>query len=130
MKKRKPTIKYYFSVEGETEQWYLKWLENIVNSEEAADCRVSIKADVEKNPLKYVKRTSFVGNTVTTVWHLCDLTLDNVKQALERAEWIEERNVAAKNKLIQHKGFHFYRENPSLGINGAVGMILSDAGLL
>lgn len=83
MKKRKPTIKYYFSVEGETEQWYLKWLENIVNSEEAADCRVSIKADVEKNPLKYVKRTSFVGNTVTTVWHLCDYESDesiHVKQ--------------------------------------------------
>ena len=27
MSKRKPANKYYFSVEGETEQWYLKWLQ-------------------------------------------------------------------------------------------------------
>ena len=26
MIKRKSTLKYYFSVEGETEQWYLEWL--------------------------------------------------------------------------------------------------------
>ena len=28
MAKRKPTNKYYFSVVGETEQWYLKWLQD------------------------------------------------------------------------------------------------------
>ena len=28
----KKTKKYYFSVEGETEQWYLKWLQNTINS--------------------------------------------------------------------------------------------------
>lgn len=34
MQKRKPTNKYYFSVEGETEQWYLKWLQDMINSTE------------------------------------------------------------------------------------------------
>ena len=29
---RKETKKYYFSVEGETEKWYLEWLENTINS--------------------------------------------------------------------------------------------------
>ncbi len=28
MVNRKLTKKYYFSVEGETEQWYLKWLQD------------------------------------------------------------------------------------------------------
>lgn len=27
MANKKATKKYYFSVEGETEHWYLKWLE-------------------------------------------------------------------------------------------------------
>ena len=32
MIKKKSTKKYYFTVEGETEQWYLKWLETLINS--------------------------------------------------------------------------------------------------
>ena len=27
------TDRYYFSVEGETEKWYLRWLENTINSQ-------------------------------------------------------------------------------------------------
>ena len=42
MAKRKPTNKYYFSVEGETEQWYLKWLQDTINNTEKAACKVSI----------------------------------------------------------------------------------------
>lgn len=40
MAKRKPTNKYYFSVEGETEQWYLKWLQDAINNTEEASCKV------------------------------------------------------------------------------------------
>ena len=29
---RKETKKYYFSVEGETEKWYLDWLQKTINS--------------------------------------------------------------------------------------------------
>ena len=55
MVKRKPTIKYYFSVEGETEHWYLKWLQDVINNTEEAACKVSIECPVSKNPLKHVK---------------------------------------------------------------------------
>lgn len=34
MAKRKPTKKYYFSVEGETERWYLEWLSDAFVSDE------------------------------------------------------------------------------------------------
>jgi len=34
MAKRKSTKKYYFSVEGETERWYLKWLQDRINETE------------------------------------------------------------------------------------------------
>ena len=33
---RKETRKYYFSVEGETEHWYLNWLQNTINAESDA----------------------------------------------------------------------------------------------
>ena len=55
MAKRKPTNKYYFSVEGETEQWYLKWLQDAINNTEEASCKVSIDCPVRKNPLKHAK---------------------------------------------------------------------------
>lgn len=42
MAKRKPTNKYYFSVEGETEQWYLKWLQDTINNTEKAACKENI----------------------------------------------------------------------------------------
>ena len=55
MAKRKPTNKYYFSVEGETEQWYLKWLQDTINNTEKTACKVSIDCPVRKNPLKHAK---------------------------------------------------------------------------
>lgn len=36
MANRKSTKKYYFSVQGETEQWYLKWLQDLINGTEQA----------------------------------------------------------------------------------------------
>lgn len=70
MAKRKPTNKYYFSVEGETEQWYLKWLQDTINNTEKAACKVSIDCPVRKNPSnkicsngKYCS-TGFVGKCV------------------------------------------------------------------
>lgn len=44
MANRKSTKKYYFSVEGETEQWYLKWLQDLINgTEQAAYCKCQYK---------------------------------------------------------------------------------------
>lgn len=55
MANRKSTKKYYFSVEGETGQWYLKWLQDLINATEEAEYKVSIDCRIQKNPLKYAK---------------------------------------------------------------------------
>ncbi len=55
MSKKKTTKKYYFSVEGETEQWYLKWLQDTINNTEQAVYRVSIDCPVRKDPVKHAK---------------------------------------------------------------------------
>ena len=67
---RKITKKYYFSVEGETEQWYLKWLQNTINSSGKASCKVSIDCPVQKNPLKRAKSINNTGKV--EIWHLSD----------------------------------------------------------
>lgn len=55
MAKRKPTNKYYFSVEGETEQWYLKWLQDLINNTEESVCKVSIDCPVKKESFETCK---------------------------------------------------------------------------
>ena len=67
MAKRKPTNKYYFSVEGETEQWYLKWLQDTINNTEKAACKVSIDCPVRKNPLKHAKSLTVIIFLITKV---------------------------------------------------------------
>ena len=74
MAKRKPTNKYYFSVEGETEQWYLKWLQDTINNTEKATCKVSIDCPVRKNPLKHAK--SLTVTRKIEIYHFFDYESD------------------------------------------------------
>ena len=80
----KNTKKYYFSVEGETEQWYLKWLQDRINETEGAKIKVSFDCPVQKNPLKRAKSMVITGKT--EVWHISDYESDepiHVKQFME-----------------------------------------------
>lgn len=70
MIKRKSTKKYYFSVEGETEQWYLKWLQDKINAYEASLYKVSFDCPVQKNPVKRAKSMNITDKV--EVWHLSD----------------------------------------------------------
>ena len=45
MNLRKKTQTYYFSVEGQTEYWYLKWIEEQINASDNAKFKVSIKVE-------------------------------------------------------------------------------------
>lgn len=55
MSNMKTTQKYNFSVEGETEKWYLDWLKEKINNEPAAKYKVVIDCKIQKNPLKRAK---------------------------------------------------------------------------
>lgn len=52
MARMKSTKKYYFTVEGETEQWYLKWLQDRINETPEAAYKVSFDCPVQKNESK------------------------------------------------------------------------------
>lgn len=68
---RKKTQTYYFSVEGQTEYWYLKWLEGQINANDNAKFKVSIRAEVQKDPVSYSKKLTIRERTI--VWHLSDI---------------------------------------------------------
>lgn len=68
---RKQNLTYYFSVEGETEYWYLKWLEGQIKASGTAKHKITIKPEVAKDPVSYVKK--LVIQRKTTIWHLSDI---------------------------------------------------------
>ena len=74
MANRKSTKKYYFSVEGETEQWYLKWLQDLINVTDEAEYKVSIDCRIQKNPLKYAKSLTITQKV--EVYHFFDYESD------------------------------------------------------
>lgn len=71
---RKLNKKYYFSVEGETEYWYLKWLQDLINKTEEATYRISIDCPVRKNPLKHAKSLTITRKT--EIYHFFDYESD------------------------------------------------------
>ena len=75
---RKQTLTYYFSVEGETEQWYLEWLETQINANEDSKYIVNIIAKVQKDPVSFVKK--LVVQKKTTIWHLSDIEGSSAEQ--------------------------------------------------
>ena len=190
MSKKKTTKKYYFSVEGETEQWYLKWLQDTINNTEQAVYRVSIDCPVRKDPVKHAKCLSVTQKV--EVYHFFDYesdeqthvnafmsAMDNMKKAekigkqityksgysnftfdlwivlhmadsnasyAHRKQYLVPINRAFGEKfasmeefmqsnqdngytLQQYKGYHFYKENPSLESWKAIEKILKDCGL-
>ena len=70
MIKCKRPLKYYFSVEGETEQWYLEWLQNQINNSPEAASKVSFNKQIQKDPLRRAKSLAITDKV--EIWHLSD----------------------------------------------------------
>ncbi|MEC0228274.1 RloB domain-containing protein [Paenibacillus alba] len=219
MPSRKKNIQYYFSVEGETESWYLGRLRELINNEPAATHTVSFDCKIEKDPIKRTKQLNVLNETVVNHWfdresneephitefiktldalkksstlknkikyklgysnftfelwmvlHKADcnaslahrrlyltpinrafdenfteldqykseanfkrvlrkITLVNVVRAVERAKVIMKRNEEATLTLHDHRGFKYYKDNPSLTVHESVEKILKDCGLI
>lgn len=102
MTHRKSTKKYYFSVEGETEQWYLQWLQNKINDTEESEFKVSFDCPVQKNPLKRAK--SLVVTSKTEIFHFSDYESDeeiHVKQFMETMDNMKKAKELGKQIVYQ-----------------------------
>lgn len=99
---KKLTRKYYFSVEGETEQWYLKWLQDQINNMEESVCKVSIDCPVKKNPLKHAKSLTVMRKI--EVYHFFDYESDdrvyvqNFQDAMDNMKKAEQLGKQIKYK--------------------------------
>ena len=82
----KHTKKYYFSVEGETEQWYLKWLQNLINQTPESKIKVSFDCPVQKNPLRRAKSIVLTGKT--EIYHISDYESNDETHVREFKETI------------------------------------------
>lgn len=67
---RKEIRKYWFTVEGENENWYLNWLERKINENINSKYHVFIISNVQQNPLKFSKTVNPLS--VQEVTHWCD----------------------------------------------------------
>ncbi len=66
---KKNNKQYYFSTEGETEQWYLEHLAQLINNNSQSNYTVSFKIK-KAQPISYVKQLSVIS--LTTIYHLFD----------------------------------------------------------
>jgi hypothetical protein len=119
MPMRKRNKQYHFSVEGEVvEKLYLEWLQKLINRTAESAHTVSLKAFVQKNPLKHAKGLAITGKTV--IYHFCDYesddpchveefknTMDNMKKAKRLGKQIDYKfgysNLTFDLWIILHK---------------------------
>ena len=105
---RKEKREYYFSVEGQTEQWYLERLQALMNEElskKDAPFTVKFQVKVEKNPLSYIKRVNIRPDM--TITHLCDYEKPDFTGTTNRQKQLEKivflMREAKKLKRINYK---------------------------
>ena len=102
MANRKSTKKYYFSVEGETEEWYLLWLRDLINSTEEAAFKVAIDCKIEKDPLKRAK--GLVTTTKTEIYHISDYESDEAVHVKQFTDTMDRMKTAmGLGKQITYK---------------------------
>lgn len=94
---RKLRKNYYFSVEGETEKWYLKWLENQINSNDNASFKVNIIVYVQKEPTRAAKRITSVDNI--EIVHVFDFEEPQNEEAFKNT--LSSMKKATKMKKVR-----------------------------
>lgn len=98
---RKENRTYYFSVEGETEQWYLEWLQRMINAEPNAKYTVKFDSKIQKDPLSRVKRMTIVGKTEIT--HIFDYESEEEIHAKQFKTVLERmKNAQNTGKSIKY----------------------------
>lgn len=102
---RRENRTYYFSVEGDTEQWYLEWLQRTINAEPTARYTVKLDCKIQKDPVSRVKRTTVVGKTEIT--HIFDYESNeekHVKEFKNTIDRMKEAQNSGKN-IKYHLGY-------------------------
>lgn len=102
---RKEIKKYFFSVEGETEELYLNWLEKKINSFERSKYNVKFDVKVEKNPKRRVKQINTLNKI--DILHVIDYEEEN-NDPLFQKSLTYMREAEGLKKVKYHLGYSNY----------------------
>ena len=94
---------YYFSVEGETEKWYLEWLQGQINSNENAIYNVKFILKVEKNPKKMIKKINVLSDI--EILHVFDFEELQNEMSFQRTLSVMKEASKLKKK-VKYDGGH------------------------
>ena len=99
---RKQTMKYYFSVEGETEQWYLNCLQETINNIPERKHNVKFDSKIQKDPLSRAKGLIVLEETEIT--HIFDRESESLVHEEEFSRTLEKMKEAEKiGKKIKYQ---------------------------
>lgn len=98
---KKTTKKYYFSVEGETEHWYLKWLQDLLNKTEESEYKVSLDCPVNKSPIKRVKSMNVTQKI--KMYHFFDYESDDEIHVKRFLDAMDQMKKAQTYKQVTYK---------------------------
>ena len=96
---RKLNLQYTFSVEGETEKWYLEWLARKLNERQDVTKTVSFIVKVQKNPVSMVKRFS---QPPREIFHLCDIESQDPGHVAQVEETLRNLKRASSLKSTKY----------------------------
>jgi len=91
---RKENRTYYFSVEGETEKWYLEWLQGVINTNPVAKYTVKLNSKIQKDPLAHAKGLNVLGKTKVT--HIFDKESEENVHVIQFQKTLERMKEAQK----------------------------------
>lgn len=101
MSDRLETKKFVFTVEGETEKWYLEWLRDRINECGERTYNVAIEAKVQQSPKKFYKTVN--AKTTPEVFHICDVESNEKVHVDKFKNILSEMKEAQTQKRIKYR---------------------------
>ena len=99
---KKSNNNYYFSVEGETEKWYLEHLKKLINNDESIPYTVTWEPKVSRRITKVAKNIS--APYKVRAYHLCDYEGNESYQKKEFENILRElKEVKKINRNVNYK---------------------------
>lgn len=95
------TKKFVFTVEGETEQWYLEWLRDQINKCEGRRYNVAVDAKVQQSPKKFYKNAN--AKATPEVFHICDMESNETVHVEKFQNILSEMKEAKTQKKIVYR---------------------------
>ena len=93
--------KFVFTVEGETEKWYLEWLRDQINQCESRKFNVSVNVKIQQSPKKYYKSTT--AKTTPEIFHICDVESNERLHEEKFLNILSEMKEAKTQKNITYR---------------------------